>query len=133
MTKPKKNRLPGYKLQCISRQPSDNAFHYVLRMFPRAKPIMHPKMRDMGCPPDGVQSGYNSEILTVAHKERKYMYHTPYTQISNTSLLVVAATKGNICRPCQTLHSFTVAVKSRFLISPSFLYIFHTLLNLFSF
>ena len=61
------------------------------------------------------------------------MYHTPYTYISNTSLLVVAATKGNICRPCQTLHSFTVAVKSRFLISPSFLYMFHTLLNLFSF
>jgi hypothetical protein len=48
-------------------------------MVPKAKPIMRPQMRDKECPPDGVLSAYNSEILNVAHKERKYMYHTPYT------------------------------------------------------
>jgi hypothetical protein len=48
-------------------------------MVPKAKPIMRPQMWDMGCPPDGVLLGYSSEILTVTHKERKYMYHTPYT------------------------------------------------------
>jgi hypothetical protein len=29
---------------------------------------MRPQMRDMECPPDGVLSGYNTEILTVDHK-----------------------------------------------------------------
>jgi hypothetical protein len=48
-------------------------------MVPKAKPTMRPQMRDKECPPDVVLSGYNSEILTVAYKERKYMYHTPYT------------------------------------------------------
>jgi hypothetical protein len=47
-------------------------------MVPKAKPIIRPQMRDKECPPDVVLSGYNSEILTVAHKERKYIYHTPY-------------------------------------------------------
>jgi hypothetical protein len=83
-------------------------------MVPKAKPTMRPQMRDKECPPDVVLSGYNLEILTAAHKERKYMYHTPYTYISNKSLHIVVATTGNICRPCQTLYAFTVVVISRF-------------------